>query len=156
MKKLFIMLTILVTSTGIFAQSTKSVPKKMSYTVGAVAQFPIKNSVDTKTPMFGEMVTIACRSTQKLAYTVSGSYFQNKKSFVQVPVLAGVRYNLMHNVYVGGEAGVSFYNQGVTKFTYSPSVSLAFKRIVLSERFLSSVKNGKASSSVGVGVSYRL
>lgn len=160
MRKTFLILAIAIATTTVtFGQkkSTLSQPSLITYNVGAEAQFPIGNSVDVKTPLFGESVRVSYQPTKQLAYTLSASYLQNKNQFVQVPVLAGLRYNLVRNVFVGVEAGASFFNNSAAQFTYSPTVSVRIKRFTITERFLGSIKNGQSTStSVGLGVSFRL
>lgn len=125
--------------------------------VGATVQFPITSSVNTKNPSYGESLRAIYQPKTKLGYTLSTSYLQNKGN-VQIPVLAGVRTQLVKNVYVGAEAGVSFYTGVRSQFTYSPYVTAEFGRVSVTQNFLSTVSPnlGKSISSVGLVLSYRL
>ncbi len=151
MRKIFLILAMIATTTLAFGQKSPATLK-----VGGIVQFPIAKSVDFNLPFYGETVTVTCQSGKVLGYTLSASYLQNKNRFVQVPVLAGVRYQLVKNVFVNAEAGASFYNSGRTQFTYSPSLSVQLGRVCIDQKFLSSIKYGRSTSSVGLAVSYRL
>lgn len=156
MKKVFLALAVIAISMVSFGQSKSPV----TYHVGAAMFMPISESesVDTKTPAFGQTLMVMCQPTGKIGYTVSASYLQNRHGFVQIPVMVGARYSLTNRLSAGLEAGAMFANESVgTKFTYSPSITYRVWKLDVTQRFISSiVGDGNVSSNVGLGVSYKL
>lgn len=162
MKKIILMLAIIATTTIAFGQ-TKS---NLSVNVGGSVLFPIGNSVDAYSPFYGETVKLVCQP-KNIGYTLSATYLQDKNDNVQIPVMAGARIKLLNSLYFGTEAGVTFYNNNASeafynskganaKFTYSPSFTYQIKRVGITQNFLGSISQGKSTSSVGVGLTYKL
>jgi len=129
MKKTILFLAMIAITSVTFGQ--KKLP--VAFNVGAAVQFPITASVNTKMPSYGQTMKVICQPTSKLGYTASASYLQSKGNFVQVPVLVGVRTQLVKNVYVGAEAGVTFYSKIRAQFTYSPSITAEFGRVSVTQ-----------------------
>jgi hypothetical protein len=154
MKKLVLVLAVALTTTIAFAQKKSEV----TYNVGATALYPIAKSVDTKSHFIGQTLEVACKPNgQKVSYTASAKYLQNKSNYALIPVAVGVRYPLYNNLSVGLETGVTLNNSNSdVDFIYSPSVSLALKKFTLSQVLLTTVKDGKSSSIIGLALSYRL
>ncbi len=153
MKKILLMLAIIATTTLAFGQKSKA--PTTTFNIGAAVLFPSATSVDTKTPSYGESFIVTRQQSKHVAISLSASYLQNKYNTAQIPVLAGVHYMLIKNLYVGGELGVDFYT-GSTQFAYSPSVSFKIGRVTLNQRFMTTIAHATSTSSVGFGVSYRL
>ncbi len=167
MKKMFLMLAIIASAMVSSAQKSP-----VSFSLGAVASLPVGKLSTTHKIGYGGVAQLTYQASKPLNYTLSAGYtsFVGKtgvKNFTQIPVLLGTKYNLTKDVYVGVEAGASFFDVvrgqfSGARFTYKPSLGVKVGKFDFNGSFISAVDNtgriGKGGSSVdntSLSISYK-
>ena len=150
MKKQFLLFFALVSSVVAMAQDHKKGGWDIS--VGPSIYAPIAKNVDWDSKSWGQKVNF---SKKNLNFSLG--YMQNKSGHAQIPVLLGVRKNLKGKLFVGLDAGLTFFNGHKGQFTYNPSIGYKLnKRWSLEQSILRMVNDGKHSSQVGLSACFNL
>ena len=150
MKKQFLLFFALVCSLVTFAQ--KHDKKGWDISVGATVNAPFAKNVGWDSKAWGQKVNF-----HKKNMNVSFQFMQDKEGFVRMPALVGYRKHLKKNLYLGLDGGVTFFNGQKGQFTYVPTIGYKInKKWCLEQSILRTVKDGKHSNLVGLGLNYHL
>ena len=149
MKKKFLLVFALVSSLVVFGQDHK---KGWDVSVGPTLFVPMAKTVDWNSKAWGQTVKF-----NKKNMVVTLGFMQDKNNFVVAPVLIGGRKHLNHNLQLGLDAGVTFFQGQKGQFTYVPSLGYKInKKWCLEQSLLRTVKGGKTTNRVGFGLLYNL
>jgi hypothetical protein len=149
MKKKFLLVFALVSSIVVFGQNHK---KGWDVSVGPTLFVPMAKTVDWNSKAWGQTVKF-----NKNNMVVTLGFMQDKNNFVVAPVLVGGRKHLKHNLHVGLDAGVTFFHGQKGQFTYVPSLGYKINnKWCLEQSLLRTVKDGKTTNRVGLGLLYNL
>ena len=149
MKKHILLFFAIVCSLVTFAQKQK---EGWDISVGASVNAPLAGNVDWASKAWGQNVNFT-----KKNMNVSFAFMQNKAGFVRMPVLVGYRKPLTKGLNIGLDGGVTFFHGQKGQFTYVPSVGYRInKKWCLEQSILRTVKDGKHSNLVGLGLRYHL
>lgn len=150
MKKQFLLFFAIVCSLVTFAQ--KHDKKGWDISVGATVNAPLAGNVGWDSKAWGQKVNF-----HKKNMNLSFQFMQDGDGFVRMPALVGVRKHLKRNLYVGLDGGVTFFNGQKGQFTYVPSIGYKInKKWCLEQSILTTVKDGKHSKLIGLGLNYHL
>lgn len=152
MKKILMLLAIAVSTVTAFGQN--KFPTHLR--VGATVYAPLTKNVAWDARSWGQRVEVGLLDDKKGCAHVSLGYMQNKGGFAQMPVMLGVRRNVYKNIRAGVDAGVSFFKDQSAQTTYNLAVGATFKKWTIEQSVLRTIKDGKHSSLVGVGLMYNL
>ena len=84
--------------------------------------------------------------------TING---RKNASISQIPVLAGIRYYIVKDIYLSLQSGVSIFNQDRgSAFTFAPGLGAKFSVIDATLKFMGASKDGGGLSTVGLRVAY--
>jgi hypothetical protein len=109
-------------------------------------------TVDWNSKAYGETVKF-----HKENMVVTVGFMQDKNNFVVAPVLIGGRKHLNHNLQLGLDAGVTFFHGQKGQFTYVPSLGYKINnKWCLEQSLLRTVKDGKTTNRIGLGLLYNL
>jgi len=148
MKKKFLLVFALVSSLVVFGQDKKG----WDVSVGPTLFVPMAKTVNWNSKAFGETVKF-----KKDNMVVTLGFMQDKNDFVLAPVLVGGRKHLNHNLHVGLDAGVTFFHGQKGQFTYVPSLGYKINnKWCLEQSLLRTVKDGKTTNRIGLGLLYNL
>ena len=149
MKKHILLFFVMVCSLVTFAQKNKG---GWDISVGATVMAPVAKNVDWDSKAWGQSVDF-----NKKNMKVSLGFMQDNAGFVRIPATVGFRKHLSKGLHVGLAGGVTFFNGQKGQFTYVPSIGYGInKKWCLEQSILRTVKDGKHSSLVGLGLKYRL
>lgn len=152
MKKILMLLAIVVSTMTAFGQNKFPT----SVRVGATVYAPLTKNVAWDAKSWGQRVEVGIVENKKFCAHASLGYMQNKAGFAQMPVTLGVRRNVYRNIRAGVDAGVSFFKGQSAQPTYNFAVGAKFKKWTIEQSVLRTIKDGKHSSLVGVGLMYNL
>ena len=149
MKKKFLLVFALVSSIVVFGQNHK---KGWDVSVGPTLFVPMAKTVDWNSKAWGQTVKF-----NKKNMVVTLGFMQDKNNFVVAPVLIGGRKHLNHNLQLGLDAGVTFFHGQKGQFTYVPSLGYKINnKWCLEQSLLRTVKDGKTTNRIGLGLLYNL
>jgi hypothetical protein len=150
MKKKFLLFFAIACSLVAFGQDHKK--EGWDVSVGPTLFAPMAKSIDWNSKSWGQAVKF-----NKKNVVVSLGFMQDNNNFVVAPVLVGVRKHLKHNLYVGLDGGVTFFHGHKGQFTYVPTVGYKInQKWCLEQSILRTVKEGKTTNRVGLGLLYNL
>ena len=150
MKKKFLLFFAIVCSLVAFGQDHKK--EGWDVSVGPTLFVPMAKTVNWNSKAWGQTVKFNKKNT-----VVTLAFMQDKNNFVVAPVLVGGRKHLKHNLYVGLDAGVTFFHGQKGQFTYVPSLGYKInKKWCLEQSLLRTVKEGKTTNRIGLGLLYNL
>ena len=150
MKKQFLLFFAIVCSLVTFAQ--KHDKKGWDISVGATVNAPLAGNVGWDSKAWGQKVNF-----NKKNLNLSLQFMQDGDGFVRMPVLVGFREHLKKNLYVNVDGGVTFFDGQKGQFTYVTAIGYKInKKWCLEQSILRTVKNGKHSNLIGLGLNYNL
>lgn len=152
MKKILMLLAIAVSTVTAFGQNKFPTHVKVGGTVYA----PLAKNVAWDAKSWGQRVQVGLSENKKGCTHISLGYMQNGDGFAQMPVMLGTRRNVYKNIHAGVDAGVSFFKDQSAQATYNFAVGATFKKWTIEQSVLRTIKDGKHSSLVGVGLLYNL
>ena len=131
---------------------------------------PIGDFSDISSVGFGASLMGEYPASEKIGITLSVGYltFSGKlvdfegsgsvklPSTSDVPVLAGLKYQITEKIYGHLQAGMSFFNNGLgSAFTYAPTIGvMASEKIDLSLKYQAATKSGGTLSFLCVRAAY--
>ncbi len=149
MKKHILLFFAIVCSLVTVAQKQKG---GWDISVGANVNAPLAGNVDWDSKAWGQKVNFS-----KKHMNVSFAFMQDKAGFVRMPVLVGYRKHLTKGLNIGLDGGVTFFDGQKGQFTYVPSIEYRInKKWCLEQSILRTVKDGKHSNLLGLGLRYHL
>ncbi len=149
MKKHILLFFAMAFSLVTFAQKHKG---GWDISVGATVMAPLAGKVEWDSKAWGQRVDF-----RKKNMNVSLGFMQDKAGFVRMPVLVGYRKHLTKGLHIGLDGGVTFFDGHKGQFTYVPSIGYGInKKWCLEQSILRTVKDGKHSNLIGLGLKYRL
>lgn len=152
MKKILMLIAVVVSTVTAFSQTKLPTHVK----VGATLYAPLTKDVAWGSKSWGQKVEVGLFANNNTCAHLSLGFMQNKSGFVQMPTMLGVRRNIYKKVHVGADAGVSFFKGQPAQSTYNLAIGATFKKWTIEQSVLRTIKDGKHSSIVGVGLLYTL
>jgi len=145
----------------------KPTTHKSVFSIGADAYLPIGDMADYWSLGVGGSLQGAFYLSDKLAITVNAgyiNYFGKKLIFYKqddlkvIPVMGGIKYGITNNLYVHGQAGLSFWSlSGSNENDFTWNLGLGYNithSLDLALKFNSIGTNGSASNAVGLRLGY--
>jgi hypothetical protein len=167
MKKYLLFVAAAFGTASLFAQEVKS--KKVIFSVGAEAAVPVGDYNSVSSFAFGGTAQAEYLASNKVGITLNSGYINyfgkrfdlpgygslKRESFGQIPVLAGIRYYFIKDIYVSGQLGISQVTKGAgAGFTYAPGIGFKFSVLDATVKYMGVAFNGVTLSTVGVRVAY--
>lgn len=163
-KQLLSILAVLIAGFS-YAQETKTV-KPVVLSIGAELASPVGDLDNSSDFGIGGSLQAEFMVKSNLGITVNAGYinYLGKKydtpigsvkaaSISQIPLLAGVRYYLIKDIYVSGQLGASIFNRDIgTAFTYAPGIGARASIFDLTLKYMGSNKNDASLSNVSLRV----
>ena len=156
-------LALMIASYCTFAQTTTKV-SKTNYRVGLVTTVPVDvYGQDYHVGIASSLFEMSYKVCPKATLTLNTGYIrmsaEGKATYAQIPVLAGVRYPLNNQFYIGAAAGISLYNKseyGSSDFMYEPYFGYQSKHISIDLNYFNTVKKDAGTKTLALTVSYTL
>ena len=149
----------------LFATMSFGQKKKSPVTVafGPTVTLPVGSAADGFDYGIGGLASISCKPTTKVTYSVKAGFISNQTkagdALNQFPALLGVDYSFSKTFKLGGEAGVSFFNQSMgTWFSCGPVATIVCSNFDVALRYNTSLPNKpdtKDFSAVSLALSYK-
>ena len=167
MKKLIFTAAIALTALIVSAQP---IDKPITYSLGIHGAIPTGDLSSIAGFGYGLSVQGEYKTIPSLGLTGSigflnyagktvniGAFSDNTSSTTQVPVLVGAKLYFGYKLFVTGQVGLSFFNNGFgTAFTFAPGIGsrLGNGNFDATLRYLASPKNGGSLSGLDLRLAY--
>ena len=169
MKKLSLICALALASSGLFAQENNTTSKKVGFSVGVELASPVGDLKDSHKFGIGGTAQVEYMVAQQVGITLNAGYISysgKSQTFLgttyknpalgQIPILAGVRYYFIKDIYVSGQLGVSVFKvkgaDSESAFTYAPGIGIKVSLLDLTLKYMGASKNGSTLSNVGLRV----